>query len=570
MAITIHVRNYRGAERCDVECVPIALIGAVNGAGKSSVVQAIAAALTGKALPIGMTKGSAATLVKTGTSNASAEIRSDAGSVKMTWPACEASSAGEPPRASTFAAGLSSIADLTPKERAGVLAEYLHSDPSREDLAAELTDAGIGDPPIVDALWQLIERSNWDDAYAARKTKGAEMKGAWRQVTGQNYGSQIARAWKPAGWADDLDVATESDLNRSVIEARQAHENAIASAAASGVRRDQLAAEADRFVERLTTATTAAETVKGIEAELADLRAQKAAVPAPETRVAATPFRWPCCGEALELSQSLTETTLAKAAPMSQPPSHDEVRLVRRRRAELDGAISNAEGRLGTAKDGLRKAEAGVESSRRAEADLATLPEATVASGDVEAAKTAANHAVARLGAFRTKAEADGIQAKIASNDLALAVLAPDGLRARKLAKVLDVFNGAKLAPLSAAANWKSVAIDADMAVTYGDRVYSLLSASEQYRVRIILQLAMAELDGSTMTLHDAADILDAPTRSGLLSLLISAGRPAIVALTLSQRAQLPDIAKAGAGISYWLNDGIAERIDSADRQQAA
>jgi len=200
-----------------------------------------------------------------------------------------------------------------------------------------------------------------------------------------------------------------------------------------------------------------------------------------------------------------------------------------------------------------------VQASMDARARLAALPAPSAAGGDTEAAKQALSRAETRLQSFRQKRQADDIHSKVVGNELILDLLAGDGLRARKLTRVLELFNTGQLRPLCDAARWRAVTIEPNMTVAYGGRPYPLLSSSEQYRVRIILQLAMAALDGSEMVVIDAADILDAQTRAGLFDLLYSTDIPALVLLTLSRRDQLPNLALLeGGGQSYWLANGIA------------
>jgi hypothetical protein len=126
---------------------------------------------------------------------------------------------------------------------------------------------------------------------------------------------------------------------------------------------------------------------------------------------------------------------------------------------------------------------------------------------------------------------------------------------------VLDGFNRTQLAPLAAAADWSPVTVDPDMAIAYGGRAHALLSTSEQYRVRAVLQLALARLDKSAMVVLDAADVLDGTTRSGLFQMLDQAGLPALVCMTLTRPAHVPDLAAAGLGASYWIEDGMCRAL---------
>jgi hypothetical protein len=179
----------------------------------------------------------------------------------------------------------------------------------------------------------------------------------------------------------------------------------------------------------------------------------------------------------------------------------------------LTGQLGDADRAVARARDAMQIA---VEARHR----LAMMPPAAEAGIDTAAAKQGLERAQHRVAARRQKKEADDLHQKIAGNDALLDILAADGLRAKKLAHVLELFNLAQLGRLSRAAEWNLVTIDAEMNLAYGGRRYALLSTSEQYRVRAVLQLAMAQLDGSQMVVFDAADVLDGTTRSGLFAML--------------------------------------------------
>jgi hypothetical protein len=184
---------------------------------------------------------------------------------------------------------------------------------------------------------------------------------------------------------------------------------------------------------------------------------------------------------------------------------------------------------------------------------------------DVAGAEQAHDRARRNLDAFRQKREADDLAERVRTNDLVLAILAPDGLRGRKLARVVEAFN-ASLRPLSETAVWADVTVDAAMSLAYGGRPYALLSTSEQYRVRAVLQTAMARLDGSDMIVLDAADVLDGTTRSGLFAMIEESDLAALVCMTLTRREQVPDLAAAELGASYWIEDGIAQPLPRSSR----
>ena len=103
------------------------------------------------------------------------------------------------------------------------------------------------------------------------------------------------------------------------------------------------------------------------------------------------------------------------------------------------------------------------------------MPPPAEAEIDVEAAKAEVAAAEQRLTGFRQKREADELHDKIMTNNAVIDILAPDGLRAKKLGHVLELFNTAQLGRLSLAAGWNQVTVDAEMTFAYGGRPYALL-----------------------------------------------------------------------------------------------
>lgn len=242
--ISIALRDFRGCERADIECAPIALVAGRNAAGKSSLAQATGAVLCGAALPFaGLAKASAGLLVKSGASEARIVLQSESGTARIDWPACQPSAQGEPPVATVYAAGLQSVALHPPADRARILGKYLHADPIREDLARAFADEEMDDAAVA-VVWKLIEAQGWDGAVALRKNKGAEYKGAWRQVTGANWGSRAGASWVPTGWQFEFEEPHENDLLAALALAKGSYDKAIAAAAVSGAERTRLAAEA--------------------------------------------------------------------------------------------------------------------------------------------------------------------------------------------------------------------------------------------------------------------------------------------------------------------------------------
>ena len=554
--IELRVHKFRGCDAAEIILAPTALAAGRNGVGKSSLAQAAGAVLTGNALPlIGLSKASAGLLVKSGADTAWVVLKGESGTARIDWPACQVSAQGEPPAASIWAAGLNSVVSKSPADRARILGKYLHADPTREDLAKAFAEVELG-AGAVKTIWELIEAQGWDGAWMLRKNKGAEYKGAWRQVTGANWGSRAAASWVPAGWQFEFEEPRENDLLAALALAKGNHDKAIAAAAVSGAERTRLAAEAAAVEARKDTLQQAEATAERLAGELVVARQARAALP-PGTVDPGMPC--PHCGAFVTLRRvNLAETRLEMAE--AAPPA-SELKKRRDAIARIDGDVGRLTGQVQEADRAVDQARLAMQTALDARYRLDKMPPPAEAEIDVEAAKAEVAAAEQRLTGFRQKRKADELHDKIMTNNAVIDILAPDGLRAKKLGHVLELFNTAQLGRLSLAAGWNQVTVDAEMTFAYGGRPYALLSTSEQYRVRAVLQVAMAHLDGSAMVVLDAADVLDGPTRGGLFDLLTQVGMPALVLLTLSRPSQCPDLAADGLGQSYWLSEGIAHPL---------
>jgi hypothetical protein len=154
------------------------------------------------------------------------------------------------------------------------------------------------------------------------------------------------------------------------------------------------------------------------------------------------------------------------------------------------------------------------------------------------------------------------LQLRVARNQKVVDILSPEGLRRQKLAKALSAFNKDRMAPLCTSAGFEMVSVDEDLEVLYGSRPYFLLSASEQYRVRAVLQLAIAALDGSPVVILDGADMLDQEGREGLFGMLAEQqDRGFLVGMTMDEATQAPNLKEAGMGTTYWVDGGIAKEV---------
>lgn len=562
----ISVRGYRRIARADLDLSPIALVAGQNGAGKTSLFQAVAAALTKNTTPMGIAKKDAGFLVHRGVGAGSVKVTTEGGHVQIDWPECKGTYEGQdPPRASTFAAGTECILDLKSDARAKALAGYVNSAPVITDLYDAMNDAGFTDD-AVRKTWEAIEADGWDAVHRKSSEFGANLKGQWEAVTGERYGSAKAADWRPDGWTDELAAADLSSLEREIAEAKATLEKTIATSAVSADEIKRLRADVAAFEP--TALEKMRDAISGAREAVEEAEKERAALPAAD---ADEGIPCPSCGTHLMVDRAYKGPTTLKLA---EKVTEADLKKRRTARAEADGKCERLRGDLAT----LQTSLAGLENKQRAaelaqkrlaEVGGADAPAGGATAAEVDAAREAVAKAEKAHAAANAKLRADRIHGQIARNAKLIEILAPDGLRRRKLAAGLESFN-ADLAELCASAGWPAVRLDEELSAHYGAEPYWNCSESQQMRVRITLQVAIAQADQSSAVLIDRADMLDQKGRNGLFGMLKAAGLPALVLMTANVPDKVPDLRRAGLGASYWLDGGALSPIGQAETRAAA
>ncbi|WP_395452920.1 hypothetical protein ACHMW5_02555 [Azospirillum melinis] len=571
----IRIRDFQVVERADLLAGGLVLVTGKNAQGKSSVLKATAAALTGQ-LQFGLPKKDAKALVRAGASTATAAVQGTDWTAGAAWPKCEASTSGQPPKVTPIAAGMASLLDLSAKDRAKLLADLLKTAPDRADFVSACTDASISEA-IAEQVWTDIEGKGWDAKAAEIAEKGTRFKGQWEQATGQRFGTEKVQTWRPEDWTDDLADASLDDLLAEMGETRQELERAVAAAAVGQAELDRLTtacAEIDELKER------------SIEAQLAATKATSAYGSAQRQRDALPPaaqakgLTCPCCKAALQLANNMgADQRLVQAEQIGD----DELKKRRDAIADADGTLSRLKGERDAAERKATDAQRVYQAAQQAERQLAELKAKATAGqpgDDVEAIRARVATAEGRHRALKAKEDAERVANLLAVNLAMQAIMAPGGLRQAKLVKVLDTFNGGPLRSLCEAAGWGDVRIEPDMGVTYGGRPYEQLAglgpqlSSDQFRVYATLQVALAQVQGCALVILDGADVLDQKGRGGLIKMLRGTGMDALIGMTFSAPDVVPDLEARGMGRAYWIDGGIArplgEVMAEKNRKEAA
>jgi hypothetical protein len=558
MSLIISIRDYRGCARADIELAPLALIAGQNEQGKSSLAQAVRAGLTGTAIPIqGVAKKDAKLLVREGAEGGRVHVKDDDGhDAGIEWPKCTV--VGDR-KSSDFAVGLRHLFDLDEKERANVLAGYINSKPTVEDLNAAMEDAQYAQKSI-DQVWASVTGpEGWDGTHKKAKEHGTVQKAKWEATTGEKYGAQKAVDWKPQGYPADLPADPRGGLEAALARAKQELERLIGLAAVAKSDIDGLRKKASSIAV-LEKKAAAAKAEKDKLSKAYDEWTRK-----PYPQIPSPPVQCPNCSANLKI---VNGTGLAEAL---NAPTVKEISDAKLAVQQHQQSLAAAKQAFEAAYDIHQQVERDLREANAAKSELDGLSDRggeVATDQQVSDARAAADTAQKALSAYDAATTAAYLHTQIVKNAALVEILAPDGLRKRKLASGLKAFND-YLAIACQGAKWPVVRLDENLNPHYGTRPVWAASASGQWRARVVVQLVMAKMDESAAVVIDEADILDQKGRNNLFALLKDTGIKAVVCLTANKPDVVPDLAKAKLGKSFWIEAGVATLIGAAEEKAA-
>lgn len=565
-SLSIVVRDYRGCERADVNVSRLALIAGLGGAGKSSFMQAAAAALAQQPLPPEIKKKDAKKLVRGGSDKAKVTVAIGKSVTTVNWPAADLVTDGAPLSVSPYAAGLISVVRLSEKERRAELSRYFKAEPTHDDLKNALGDLKVT-PEAIEMIWNKLKVDGWDVTFNHYKDQGAKRKGAWEHVTGENYGSRKSADWVPAEWQESLSLTTQEALEEALKVVQTELEESVRADAVSEEQLRLLRGKAAQVPALEEAAETQRAEAQRLADKVAKLDKAYKALPVPPL-VKENPS-CPHCG---------TETAVKDLGggkyQLVKPEALDAKKLDKMRKALADAkeAVEAAVSESSDAKRVLLLTENDLEGSRKAAASLAQIEkdmaEVTGTAG-TDDLRAAVDGAAKRLAMFKARQEASKLNSEIIRIGEIAGVLSPDGLRKRKLTRAVRDVNEGVLKDIFETTGWGRVSFNEDLEAEYNGRPYALVSASERYRVRVALQIVMALLDNSAAILIDDIDRMDPPARNGLFEYLTTLQVPVVVAMMAGAPNVVPDLAAAGIGETYWVTEGNLAPLAAAQRMAA-
>ncbi len=532
MQVTID--NFMGCRHAEIDFDGVALIAGGNAQGKTSLLTATALALAGLTEPPGVKKKEHENLLRDGTETGRVRIENNGSTSEVRWPDGEITAGGEGEFASLHAAGFTHFVGMDAKARATFLCDALGAYPTWDDLLAALPS--VNKENVV-KLWAKIEKDGWDVTHAAAKEHGARLKGQWQEVTGDNYGSAKAEKWVPGDWNPQLEGADLETLAAKAANAKQALEDAIGREAVV----DAEAGDADALAKQLDT--TRKEIVAKEEAH------RNAVAEAGEISLPATSLGLLYCAHCNK--PNVMEMDGDKAvlrAPTEKPLPQAEI-------AKRQRAHTKAQAKVVEAADAMRAAQAEIAPiERRLKAAKAARP--GIAREEVDERRAALAEADERRDMVEKRLKGRELHGRVQQNQSAIDLLAPGGLRKDSREVALADFNVGLIA-IAESMGLQSVMIDENMAVHMNDRDYRWLSASERWRARLVLQIGFADAMDDPAIIVDGAEIVESAGRGAIIAALQQSGLVSLIALTVSKRDSIPDLAEGGDGnATYWMEEG--------------
>lgn len=604
MKITkISTSNFIGARSVEiVVSKPVCLIAGKNGAGKSSVQEAIRMAMTGESVRVGLKKDYGA-LVTEGQESGFVEVETADASYSVVLPSGKGLHSENPML--PFVLDAQRFARMDDKERRTFLFGLMGVKLDGASVTQRMLDKGL-DAKKVEQIAPFL-RAGFDAAQKEAAAKARDAKASWKTATGgETWGKDKAPKWQPAPLPADAEKAGTRHENavakmKEVEQELGAAQQALGAAKAKAQARQQMAAQRDELAEKAGRIDRIKAKLGRDEAEVAEWQAKvdearaKAGV-APVNPKAPGEFllrglasvtaefvELTCNHPEVEWDSSLLNRAAAHLAEyrklhgepvVGDAPAQPDAEAVAKL-PEYEKALALVQSAVANDKRDLAAAE-------QAAAKLKDLDEEAAETIDLEPLQAKVADLTEKRDGWRADADkyravAEQAARRQAVIDQAAALhadvlawtdiadaLAPDGIPGEILAEALGPIND-RLHVSAGFAEWEQVVIHSDMRITYGLRDYALISESEKWRTDAMIAEAVSFLAGVKLLVLDRFDVLDLKGREDLLYWLDGMAEDGDIETALlfgtlkALPAQLPETVAA-----YWIENGAAGQIKEA------
>ncbi|MGP5566302.1 AAA family ATPase [Pseudomonas helleri] len=570
---SIYVENFQGLRHANLTLsAPITMVCGLNGAGKSSLKEAVGLAL-GEAARISLKKDWGK-LVTEGEKKAQIIIGHDGVASSITLPNGKADRTDVVGQEYLpFVLNPDAFAKLDDKARRALLFALTKSSGKPAVVVEKLLARGA-DAAKVEKIKPLL-LSGFNAAMEQAKTYTSESRGAWKGLTGEAYGSDKADGWMVTiePLAEGVPEVTQEDLAQALADYNSAVDQISKGDQYLGEQRAQR-----KNSDNAATKKAALEEVFSqlprrkakLDATNTDLEGWKEKIASAQVKLDAHSGEASCdcpgcgvklkvVGKGIELFKGKTaDLNKQAAAKLELQKATEAHNLMLRTQANDQKAVAESE-QAGRDLEALA-ASAGEEVT---DAMIQRTVDAIQVQRNLRDAATAKVEAMRERIDLITHAEKKAAQAAQHHEDvkawtLIATALAPDGIPGEILSGALKPINDS-LAKLSTIAGWPAVSIGPDMAITAAGRLYTLLSESERWRCDALIGLAIAQASGLRLVVLDRFDVLITKARSQLMGLLLSLAKSgeietAIICGSLKEKpTNLPAQFNA-----VWIENGVA------------
>ncbi|WP_298016815.1 AAA family ATPase [uncultured Castellaniella sp.] len=592
----IAIENILGVAQVDVALpTPVTAFCGANHAGKSSVREAIRAALLGMPERV-LKKKDLGMLVHDDAKGGSVVLDINGGQATFTAPAGKQELVHDLKMADwerqrlalPYCLEPAAFAQTSADDRRQLLFTLTGATSNKDDIVAAMRERGLTDA-VIESVTPML-RAGFQAAAKFAEERCRDAKASWKATTGETYGHVKAEGWAaPAG--APVDEAAISKLQAKADDLRHRIANGRTELGAAEQKlKAWLGTQENREADEKAFARLAAAQDK-LARDEAELQQWAEQVQQLEQRAGTGPR----IGLVHDLARAVKFLTdnyggnlyeHAEALPayeaqygavdaQADPEAAAKLPEARKARDLMQRSVDNDRRDIEAARAAGARLQQNVERGSQADVDrirdflLAAETELAQVSADLrnqQAAQQAAGQAQGRTkAAAAAHRDAQDWQA-------AVDALSSDGIPADILLKGLGPVNRI-LAGLQRTLNFPRVEIvNSDIDVYVGGRPYVLLSASERWRADAQIALALADLSDLKLVALDEFGILDLASRADCiagLDALAEAGR-IDTALVFGTFKKLPNFGSFPCVTGHWVEGGrIAESTAVAETTAA-
>lgn len=553
----VKIENFRKIENesIDLSLGKINLICGNGHQGKTSVLKSITAISTQEPLPFYsfagkrlIDKKQALNLVN----DSAREAKLSCEENNIFYPECNVVTHGENSiKGTDFSCGLKFYTDLTDKEKSSLLSQLFKTLPSDDLLMGELNKIDLPQAAI-NKIIESIAAVGWDDTLANGISKKQMLKGQWKEVARENYGSKKAKNWIPENYSPDLEGSSEETLTDELQQQREGLEAILSMQGASEQEIESLEYLAKDFDKLEIKVKEDLENYHKSEKDnIEALEFLNEFPPVQEKKS----YQCPNCEEKLELVNKASSIHLKKFSSLDG----DNLIYAQEKNKEAQNSYNLAKSKLKNSNSTLNESRRKLEESKLACEKLAEIDKenngnrSQEIASEIDKCRESLKNAEERLKAFQLKKGADKYYKNILLNEEIENILKPDGLRKKCIEKALTDFNS-KIK--SVCKSLYKIEVKENLEVYMNNRQFFLLSGSEQFICRTILQIVISEIQESPTIIIDGADIMDSFDREKVISCLSDLNKTSIVSMTILKKEQTPILQKFGIGKTFWIESG--------------